>query len=169
MGLLLLLLFIVIPVLEISIFISIGSLIGLWPTLITVISTAIIGTTLLRKQGLATLFNAQKNLSEGQFPLEQIFDGLSLIVAGLLLITPGFVTDGIGFLLFLPQCRLLLKKIISSMLVARTTTHSYTNTENGEQTTSNNPIIDGEFEEIPPNETRENHKSLNGRMTKGKF
>jgi len=169
MGLLLLIVFTVIPILEITIFISIGSVIGLWPTLITVVLTAIIGTALLRKQGLATLFTAQKNLGEGQFPIEQIFDGLCLIIAGFLLITPGFVTDGIGVLLFLPQFRVLLKKIISRGLVARTTTHVYTNTQNGEQTTSNNPIIDGEFEEIHSNETKENLKRLNGRMTKGKF
>ena len=144
----LLLLFVGFPVLEVSVFISVGSLIGLWLTLATIIATAIVGAFLLKKQGLAALYNAQENINNGRLPLEDLFDGLFLIVSGLLLVTPGFVTDGIGLLLFLPQFRVLLKRFISNVLVARTSARVYTNTEHIKPTEYVNPVIDGEFEEI---------------------
>ena len=151
----LLLLFVGFPVLEVSVFISVGSLIGLWLTLATIIATAIIGAFLLKKQGLAALYNAQENIKNGRLPVEDLFDGLFLIVSGLLLITPGFVTDGIGFLLFLPQFRVLLKRFISNVLVARTSARVYTNTEHIKPAEYVNPIIDGEFEEIHQQESPE--------------
>ena len=151
----LLLLFVGFPVLEVSVFISVGSLIGLWLTLATIIATAIVGTFLLRKQGLAAFYNAQENINNGRLPVEELFDGLFLIVSGLLLITPGFVTDGVGFLLFLPQFRVLLKRFISNVLVARTSARVYTNTDRIKPTEYVNPIIDGEFEEIHQKESSE--------------
>ena len=157
----LLLLFVGFPVLEVSVFISVGSLIGLWLTLATIIATAIIGAFLLKKQGLAALYNAQENIKNGRLPVENLFDGLFLIVSGLLLVTPGFVTDGIGFLLFLPQFRVLLKRFISNVLVARTSARVYTNTDHIEPTEYVNPIIDGEFEEIYQPESPEKHTHKN--------
>ena len=167
MGLILLLLFIGFPVLEISVFISVGALIGLWPTLAAIVATAIVGAFFVKKQGLATLYNAQQNINNGQLPVEELFDGLFLIVSGLLLITPGFVTDGVGFLLFLPEFRVLLKRFISNVLVARTTARVYPNTDHTKQTKPNNPIIDGEFEEIyqQENTKKQKHKS---RIIEGK-
>ena len=158
MGLILLLLFVGFPVLEISVFISIGALIGLWPTLAVIVATAMVGAFFVKKQGLATLYSAQQNINNGQLPVEELFDGLFLIVSGLLLITPGFVTDGVGFLLFLPQFRVLLKRFISNVLVARTTARVYTNTGH---TKPNNPIIDGEFEELyqQENTKKQTHKN----------
>ena len=155
MGFMLLLLFVGFPVLEVSVFISVGSLIGLWLTLATIIATAIVGAFLLKKQGLAALYNAQENIKNGRLPVEDLFDGLFLIVSGLLLITPGFVTDGIGFLLFLPQFRVLLKRFISNVLVARTSARVYTNTDHIKPEEYVNPIIDGEFEEIHQQESPE--------------
>ena len=161
MGFILLLVFVGFPILEVSVFISVGSLIGLWPTLATIIATAIVGAFLLKKQGLAALYNAQENINNGRLPVEELFDGLFLIVSGLLLVTPGFVTDGVGFILFLPQFRLLLKRFISNVLIARTTARVYTNTDHIKPTKSNNPIIDGEFEEIyqQKNTEKQPHKS----------
>ena len=152
MGFILLLLFVGIPVLEISMFISVGTVIGLGPTLAIVIATAIIGAVLVKKQGLKTLFSAQKNLRNNQLPIHEFFDGLILIVAGLFLITPGFVTDSIGLLLFLPQIKLLLKNIISNLLVARTAAGVYTNINNTEPIRPTNPTIDGEFETVDQRE-----------------
>ena len=129
-------------------FITIGAAIGFWPTLTIIFATAIIGAVLVKRHGLAALFNAQENLINGQLQLIHIFDGLFLIVAGLLLITPGFVTDGLGFLLLFPQLRGLLKRIISKVLVARTTARVYPNTDKTTERKSTSPIIDGEFEEI---------------------
>jgi UPF0716 protein FxsA len=148
-----LLLFVGIPVLEISMFISVGTVIGLGPTLAIVIATAIIGAVLVKKQGLKTLFSAKKNLRNNQLPIHEFFDGLILIVAGLFLITPGFVTDSIGLLLFLPQIKMFLKNIISNLLVARTAAGVYTNINNTEPIRPTNPTIDGEFETVDQRET----------------
>jgi UPF0716 protein FxsA len=153
MGFILLLLFVGIPVLEISMFISIGTVIGLGPTLIIVIGTAMIGAVLIKKQGLKTLFSVQKNLSNNQLPIQAFFDGIFLIVSGLFLITPGFVTDSIGLLLFVPQIKMLLKNILSNMLVARTAAGVYTNINNTGPIKSTDPIIDGEFETVDQRET----------------
>ena len=105
---LVLLLMIGVPIMEIAVFIQAGELIGLWPTLATIILTAFIGTALLRHQGLATLRRVQDTMNAGKPPVAELFDGMCLVVAGLLLLTPGFVTDAVGFLLFVPPLRTLL-------------------------------------------------------------
>ena len=94
-------LFILIPIIEISIFITIGSKIGTLNTISIILLTAIVGIYFVRKKGLSLLFNAQRNLSEGTMPTEEIKGGIFLLISGLLLITPGFFTDFIGFLIFL--------------------------------------------------------------------
>ncbi len=93
--------FILIPIIEISIFISIGSKIGVLNTIGIILITALVGIYFVRRQGLNLLFNAQKNLSQGVMPTEEIKGGIFLLVSGLLLITPGFFTDCIGFAMFL--------------------------------------------------------------------
>ena len=93
--------FIFIPIIEISIFITIGSNIGILNTVSIILLTAIVGIYFVRRQGLNLLFNAQKNLSEGIMPTEEIKGGIFLLISGLLLITPGFFTDCIGFAMFL--------------------------------------------------------------------
>ncbi len=102
---LILLLMIAVPIMEIAVFIQAGEFLGLWPTLLTVVLTAAIGTALLRHQGLTTLKKVQESMNAGRPPVAELFDGLCLVVAGLLLLTPGFVTDGVGFLLFVPPLR----------------------------------------------------------------
>jgi UPF0716 protein FxsA len=164
MGYILLFIFIGIPILEISVFISVGDAIGLWPTLATVLITAIIGTALLRSQGLATLFRAQEHLNQGRFPMEEIFDGLCLIIAGAFLLTPGFVTDGVGFLLFFPPFRYFIKKTVGAVLVARGGIHVYTSGNGTEQTQADGSIIDGEFEEINPDKQPETASDTQKRL-----
>ena len=95
------LLLIFIPLIEIIIFISIGSNIGILNTVAIVFVTALVGIYLVRRQGISLLFNAQKNLSQGIMPAEEIKGGIFLLISGLLLITPGFFTDFIGFAMFL--------------------------------------------------------------------
>ncbi len=95
------LIFIIIPIIEISIFITIGSNIGILNTIGIILVTALVGIFLVRRQGLKLLFDAQKNLSQGIMPKEEIKGGIFLLISGLLLITPGFFTDCIGFLVFL--------------------------------------------------------------------
>ena len=95
------LLFIVVPIIEISIFITVGSNIGVLNTILIILTTAIVGIFLVRRQGIKLLFDAQKNLSQGIMPTEEIKGGIFLLVSGLLLITPGFFTDFIGFMVFI--------------------------------------------------------------------
>ena len=95
------LLFIFIPIIEIIIFITIGSSIGIPKTIVIIFITAIIGIFLVRKKGLNLLLNAQHNLSKGIMPAQEIKGGIFLLISGLLLITPGFFTDCVGFAIFL--------------------------------------------------------------------
>ena len=109
MALLLSIAFIAVPLIEIGVFIQLGGLLGPWPTLTLVILTALLGTWQLRSQGLATLNRARGHIDRGILPARELFDGLCLLVAGALLLTPGFVTDSFGFLLFLGPVRDLLR------------------------------------------------------------
>jgi UPF0716 protein FxsA len=105
MALLFLLVLIGTPVLEIAVFIEVGDRIGLWPTLAGILATAVIGMAVIRVQGLAVLARAQENLRAERFPALEIFDGVCLLLAGAMLITPGFVTDSFGFLLLIVPLR----------------------------------------------------------------
>ena len=95
------LLFIFIPIIEIAIFITVGSNIGILNTIAIILLTAIVGIYFVRRQGLSLLFNAQRNMSQGILPTEEIKGGIFLLVSGLLLITPGFFTDCVGFAMFI--------------------------------------------------------------------
>ena len=117
MAILLLAMFIAIPIIEIGLFIEIGGWIGLWPTLGIVIVTAFAGTTLLRLQGLAVLQRAQQAMARNELPVQEVFDGLCLLIAGILLLTPGFFTDTFGFFLFVPPFRRFAASAIGRWLV----------------------------------------------------
>ena len=95
------LLFIFIPIIEISIFITVGNNIGLLNTVAIILLTAVIGIYFVRRQGISLLFSARQKMSEDVMPTEEIKGGIFLLVSGLLLITPGFFTDCIGFSMFL--------------------------------------------------------------------
>ncbi len=116
MALLLLAAFILVPLIEIGLFIEVGGWIGLWPTLGLIILTAVIGTALLRQQGLATLRRAQSQMDAGQVPAKELFDGACLLFGGLLLLTPGFFTDAVGFLLLMPPIRDLLRQYLGGRM-----------------------------------------------------
>ena len=94
------LLFIFIPIIEIAIFITVGSNIGILNTIAIILLTAVIGIYFVRRQCLTLLFNAQRNMTQGIMPTEEIKGGIFLLISGLLLITPGFFTDCVGFLMF---------------------------------------------------------------------
>ncbi|SKA35441.1 FxsA family protein [Consotaella salsifontis] len=98
-------LLLLVPILEISVFIMVGNVIGLVPTLGLILLTAIIGTALLRYQGIGTLARIQAETRAGRLPGRDMIHGVMIMAAGILLLTPGFVTDTIGFLLFVPQVR----------------------------------------------------------------
>ncbi|HRK96334.1 MAG TPA: FxsA family protein, partial [Rhodospirillales bacterium] len=98
MGLVLFAVMIVVPILEIAVFILVGRYIGLWPTLAGIVLTALIGTVIIRHQGIGLIAAARKSIAAGEAPIGEALQGLALLVAGALLITPGFITDTLGFL-----------------------------------------------------------------------
>lgn len=153
----LLLIFIVIPIIEIGLFIQVGGWLGLWPTLLIVILTAYLGTRLLRKQGLETLARLQGSVASGENPLDPIAHAALILVAGVLLLTPGFFTDAIGFSLLLPPVRVALVKWGATRILQSNTVIF---TSAGQPPTGQPPnkgTLDGEFtvlddpEETPGN------------------
>lgn len=111
------LLFILIPLIELYFIIVVGEMIGAFWTVMLVIITAVVGVSLLRMQGMSTLNRAQRNMAQGQIPAMEMMEGVALAVAGVLLITPGFITDTLGFLLLLPPTRQALIRFIMSRAV----------------------------------------------------
>lgn len=99
------LLFIAVPLVELYFIIVVGEMIGAFWTVILVILTAFIGINLLRIQGMSTLIRAQRNMAQGQVPAMEMMEGVALGVAGVMLITPGFITDSMGALLLIPATR----------------------------------------------------------------
>ena len=111
---LLVILFLTIPVIEIYLLITVGSMIGAWPTILLIIATAVIGVSLLRWQGINTFYRLQQEMAQGSLPAIPMLEGVVLLVAGALLLTPGFFTDAIGFLLLVPPLR---QAMIRSLLL----------------------------------------------------
>ncbi len=107
------LLFVVTPIAEIGLFIVVGGRIGILATLGVVIVTAIIGASLVSRQGRGELARARRTLMEGSFPGRELAHGAMILVAGALLLTPGFLTDGIGFALLVPGVRESLRKFLA--------------------------------------------------------
>lgn len=113
------LLFIAIPLIELYFIIVVGEAIGAFWTVILVILTAVIGVSLLRIQGMNTLMRAQRNMSQGQIPAMEMMEGIALAVAGVLLITPGFITDSIGMLCLIPASRQAIIRYIMARASVR--------------------------------------------------
>jgi len=99
------LLFIIVPIIEITVLMQVGEVLGVWPTIAIVIISAWLGAKYVRQQGLSTLQSVQNKMAEGQMPSEEITSGLMLLIAGVLLVTPGFVTDIFGLSLLIPNVR----------------------------------------------------------------
>ena len=120
-------LFLAVPILEIYLLIQVGEVIGAGWTILLVVLTAVIGVWLLRIQGLSTLSRAQQKLQENELPAREILEGMALVVAGAFLLTPGFFTDTVGFLLLFPPTRIALVSLVASrMVVSATTIHGQT-------------------------------------------
>ena len=109
-----------IPILEIAVFILVGGQIGVIMTLAMILLTAVIGSILLRIQGFSMLGRIQEKMQAQELPGEELVSGVMILIAGVLLLTPGFVTDAIGFLLFFPPFRKMLWSGIASKMIVRT-------------------------------------------------
>jgi UPF0716 protein FxsA len=160
------LVFIVVPIVEMYLLIKVGAVIGGLYTIALVLLTALIGVTLLKKQGLSTFITAQQKMQTGQMPITEIAEGLMLAVAGALLLTPGFVTDTIGFILLTPILRQhIAKKIFQSWVKGAkqanftSSAHFYSSQESFRQNYSNNAeqsgIIEGEYQDISDEKSNE--------------
>ena len=136
----LLALLISIPLIEIYLFIKIGSIIGAFSTISLILITAVIGIIYARYEGFNTLKSGMSQLIKNQLPIYEIISGAALAFAALLLILPGFATDIIGFLLIFPFTRKLLFKKV---------TNNYSNQNNKKQ-----DFINGEFEDIDEDNER---------------
>lgn len=112
------LLLVAVPIIEIGLFIQVGGFIGLWPTLGIVVLTALVGTIMMRAQGVSTLQKLQSNIETGQNPTDPIANGAFILIAGLLLLTPGFFTDSIGLALLIPPVRQRIIKSVASRIKA---------------------------------------------------
>ncbi len=98
-------LFLVVPIAEITVFLLVGRQIGVLATVLLVVATAIAGSTLLRIQGLGTLSRIRQAMAEGRTPGRDLVHGAMIVLAGFLLLTPGFITDTLGLVLFIPAVR----------------------------------------------------------------
>ena len=140
--------FIAVPLIEIGLFIQIGGAIGLWETLAIVVLTAVLGTWLLRTQGLMALSNLQRSFGELRDPTEPLAHGAMILFSGALLLTPGFFTDTVGFLLLIPAVRSGVFKYLRSRVNVQSFSTSQTN--NPYQREPEGDVINGEFHEVEP-------------------
>lgn len=112
-------LLLIVPITEIAVFILVGGQIGVIATLAMILVTAILGSILLRVQGFAVLRSIQSKTETGEVPGRELVNGVMILVAGVLLLTPGFVTDALGFLLFFPPFRHFLWTHLASRVVVQ--------------------------------------------------
>ena len=149
------LLFIVMPIIEIMVLMNVGSLIGALPTIAIVIVTAWLGAAMVRQQGVATYQSVQNKLAQGQMPSDEIIAALLLLVAGVLLLTPGFITDGFGLLLLWPVSRAAIVKAVQGQLAkskASGSTFFYSNIQPG-QSPFEQPFNDSSSQNIDNNKS----------------
>jgi UPF0716 protein FxsA len=116
---LLVVLFIVVPIVELYVIIQVGQLIGLWPTLALLLADALLGSLLLRYQGRGAWRRFNAALAERRFPGREVADGLMIAVGATLLLTPGFITDIFGFLLLLPPTRAIARHLMRGYVTRR--------------------------------------------------
>ena len=111
--------FLIIPLVEVYLLIQVGQVIGALWTIFLVVLTAVIGVWLLKIQGVSTLMRAQQKMQAGQTPAREMLEGVGLVLAGAFLLTPGFFTDTVGFLLLFPPIRAwLVNKFVSKMMLS---------------------------------------------------
>ncbi|RME98492.1 MAG: FxsA family protein [Alphaproteobacteria bacterium] len=160
MKFLVLLLFICVPLAEIALFIQVGQIIGLMPTIALVILTAVIGVALLKRQGMTALARAQEAVDRGELPVDSVVDGVCLLIAGAFLLTPGLITDTAGFLLLIPAfrrslARWLFRKLSESGSIeihgfgqSTTARRPHPAGGTGRPGPGTGPVIEGEFEDV---------------------
>lgn len=147
-------LLLVVPILEIAVFILVGDIIGLWPTLGMIVVTAFLGTLLLRYQGFQLLREAQEKTRANQMPGRALVHGVMLVVAGIFLLTPGFVTDSCGFLLFIPPVRDAIWAFLKTRLSFKVITPQGPAQGGADPDIKQGPVIDLEETEFGPTDPK---------------
>jgi UPF0716 protein FxsA len=142
----LLVLFVITPIIEMWLLITVGGVIGALPTIGLVLLTACIGLVLLRHQGMAALLSARQKLHANELPAREIADSLFFAVGGALLLTPGFVTDAIGFACLTPGIRTLLIRFVGQHLLASGCVNIFTSQTAASAEKEDSRVIDGDFE-----------------------
>lgn len=136
--------FLIVPLTEVWLLVTVGSLVGAGWTVFLVVLTAVIGASLVRSQGINTLARSQDSLARGELPAVELVEGVALLVAGALLLTPGFFTDGIGFLLLVPPLRRwLIRTWVLKALDRRLASSSGTAPD-----TQRRPPLDGDYRRL---------------------
>jgi UPF0716 protein FxsA len=144
---------ILVPIAEIAVFIKVGGLIGVLPTVGLVVAIAVFGTWLLKRQGLRTFTKAQAAFNRGEMPVGELLDGFFLVLAALLMVTPGLLTDVLGFALLVPAVRRLLGPLVARWAMARTTTTVFHS--DGPRRPAGGPIIEGEASVVGETDPRD--------------
>jgi len=112
----LLLLFTLVPLLEMYLLVKLGTVIGVGWTIALVVGTGVAGAWLARRQGLTVMREIRRDLESGRLPAGSVIDGLLILIAGAVLLTPGMITDAVGFALLIPPCRTVLRKTVTRVL-----------------------------------------------------
>jgi len=118
------LLFAILPIVEIALLVNVGGIIGGWNTIGLVILTAFIGAYFVKREGIATLQTAQAKMQRNELPGKEMVEGLMLVIAGILLVTPGFITDVLGFMFALPGSRHVIASQLSKHMKLRVVTQA---------------------------------------------
>lgn len=166
MKLIILLILIAVPLAEIAVFIMVGEIIGILPTVGLVILTAFIGVALVRRQGFAALSRAQQTLEAGGMPMDSVIEGVFLLIAGIFLLTPGLITDTAGFLLLVPSIRQAFGHWIAAKVKETGSVRVWTSGMGPRPTDGSRPggrTIDGEYEDVTPDERKEPPKRISPR------
>lgn len=147
--------FVLVPLIELMLLIEVGAIIGSGWTFVLIIATAIVGTKLVKQQGFHTWRKIQTELSSGQMPAKSLFDGICILISGVTLITPGFITDAIGLLLLTPVFRAVILAQLASRITIRGQHHHFTHqsshnpnnsTDNDHSRPQSGPAtLDGEY------------------------
>lgn len=158
----LLLAFVAVPLIEIALFIQVGGLIGLWPTLFLVLLTAVAGTVMVRMQGRQAMMGLQTAFAQLDDPTEALMHGAMVLIAGVLLLTPGFFTDAMGLALLVPAIRTAVfhrirARVATTRFQMGPQPHRHDPFREARHPAHRPDIIDGEFHEIDP-EKRPTHR-----------
>ena len=142
------LLVIVVPIVEIVLFIKIGSLLGLWLTILVVVLTAIVGTNLVKSQGLNAIKEVQSSFLQGQDIARSLINGTLILIAGVLLLTPGFFTDFIGITFLIPVTRNMWISYGIKHFPGFVFINSNNNSKNNPHFKEKNDVIDGDYTDL---------------------